>query len=224
MTNPDRLDLLRQTLELHPTRSAESSGLECLEDETIAALAEGTIDATARAAALPHLASCSSCRAAVASVARALADPSVAREVAALKGAGLRRFYRIALPVAAAAVLLMMVSPLRERDVGREPHRAPTITATQAPVLVSPVGAVADAKLLRWAAVAGADRYRVILFDAAGGAVYETELSDTVAALPDSIVLTPGQSYLWKVEARTGFDRWATSELVQFSIAGRPPR
>ncbi len=57
------------------------------------------------------------------------------------------------------------------------------------------------------------------VFDATGGVVYATELADTVVAFPDSVALIPGDSYLWKVDARTGFDRWAASELAEFSIA-----
>jgi hypothetical protein len=79
---------------------------------------------------------------------------------------------------------------------------------------------VADATTLLWTAVAGADRYRVTLSDALGGVLYETQLADTVAALPDSIALVSGRSYVWMVEARTGFDRWSTSRLVEFSIGG----
>lgn len=72
---------------------------------------------------------------------------------------------------------------------------------------------------LRWSPVAGADRYRVTVFDATGGVVYASESADTVLAFPDSITLVPGASYLWKVDARTGFDRWATSELAEFRVA-----
>ena len=72
--------------------------------------------------------------------------------------------------------------------------------------------------------VAGADRYRVTLFDGGGRVLFETQLADTLAALPDSILLDPGRPYLWKVEARTGWQRWSASGLVEFSIAGGPPR
>jgi len=78
---------------------------------------------------------------------------------------------------------------------------------------------VATVNDLRWSHVAGADRYRVTVFDATGGLVYATEGSDTVVAFPDSVALVPGASYLWKVDARTGFDRWATSELAEFRVA-----
>jgi hypothetical protein len=79
---------------------------------------------------------------------------------------------------------------------------------------------VANVHDLRWSHVAGADRYRVTVFDATGGVVYAAEASDTVVAFPDSIALVPGASYLWKVDARTGFDRWAASELIEFRVAG----
>jgi len=60
----------------------------------------------------------------------------------------------------------------------------------------------------------------VTVFDATGGVVYAAEVADTVVTFPDSIALVPGDSYLWKVDARTGFDRWAASELVEFRVAG----
>lgn len=219
MTYHDRFDMVRQVLAARAKTEVPTP--QCLDDDTIAALAAGTLDAPTRAAALPHVAGCARCRGAVASVARALSDSSVAREVAALEGAGWRRFVRIALPVAAAAALLLLAWPPSMDD--EPPHRAPPVTAAPAPAPVSPVGPVADAPILRWTSVPGTDRYRVTLFGAGGQVRYETELADTVALLPDSVVLAPGRPYLWKVEARTGFDRWATSALVEFSIAqGRP--
>jgi hypothetical protein len=213
MTDRDALDLLRRLGA--PMRETP----ECLDDDTVAALADGTLDAAARGAVLPHLAGCARCRGAVASVARALADSGVAREVRGVEGAGRRRFYRIALPLVAAATLLLVLAWPRQANDGGPPHRDPPADAS-APVPIAPIGVVADATTLLWTAVAGADRYRVTLSDALGGVLYETQLADTVAALPDSIALVSGRSYVWMVEARTGFDRWSTSRLVEFSIGG----
>jgi len=189
---------------------------DCLSDDMIAALADGSLAPDVRASILPHVASCPRCRLAVASVARALADPAVARELSASSNG--RRWYRIAVPLAAAAVLLLLLSsPGDDRSpVHRGPPPPPPATT---PIPRSPVGAVAAVNALRWSPVAGADRYRVTVFDATGGVVYATELADTVVAFPDSVALIPGDSYLWKVDARTGFDRWAASELAEFSIA-----
>jgi hypothetical protein len=212
MTTPDPENLLRHALR----GDSGSVTPECLDDETVAALAEGTIDADSRAAAMLHLATCARCRLAVASVVRALADPAVAREVPTA-ARGHRRLLQVAIPAAAAAVILLLAMPSRQDD-GAPPHRAPTITAVSSPIPMSPVGIVAAAETLRWATVAGADRYRVTLFDAVGGVVYESQTADSVVALPDSVRLTRGRSYLWKVEARTGWGRWSASELIEFSV------
>jgi len=194
-------------------------GPECLDDDTIAALADGRLETAARTAVIDHLASCDICTRAVAAVAGVLADPSVSREIAAVEDGVRRRLVRIIVPAAAAAVLLLLAWPPWSDDGGLL-HRAPPTQAATAPVPISPVGAVARAETLRWASAAGADRYRVTLFDSSGRSLYEAGTRDTVVALPDSIVLVPGQSYLWKVEARTGWDRWSASELVGFRVAG----
>jgi len=222
MSHPDPLDPLRRVLARHAAGAPEEPTLKCLDDDTLAALAEGSLDAAARAATLGHVASCPRCRSIVASVARALADPGVAREVASPGRAGRRRFYEIALPAAAAAVLLVLAWP-RHGDEGESQHRSPP-GAQAVPVPRSPVGVVAQAETLWWTSVAGADRYRVTLFDGGGQVLFETQLADTLAVLPDSIVLDHGRPYLWKVDARTGWQRWAASGLVEFSIAGGPPR
>jgi hypothetical protein len=222
VSRPEDLDLLKDALLSLPR--AESLTPACLGDDAVAALAEGALGGAERPAALTHLAGCPHCRSAVASVARALADSALAGEVAAVRGGVRRPFYQIAIPVAAAAALVLLVwSPRRTEDAGSA-HRAPTITAAAAPEPQAPVGTVADAETLRWGAVAGAERYRVTLFDAAGGVLYETQPDDTIAVLPDSIVLSAGRRYLWQVEARTGFDRWATSPLVEFRVARRAAR
>ena len=208
--NPEHL------LRLRAEPGATSPTAECFDDETIAALAEGSLDAAARDLAMAHLAGCARCRRAVSSVARALMDPAVSREVRATARPRLR-LLTIASGVAAAAIVIFVAFPWRSVDEAST-HRAPTITAAASPVLTAPVGVVANARTLRWTEVAGADRYRVTLFDATGGVVYETQTSDTVAELPSSVSVQRGSSYFWKVEARTGFNRWSSSDLVGFSV------
>ena len=36
--------------------------------------------------------------------------------------------------------------------------------------------------------------------------------------LPKSVVLNPGSRYLWRLEARVGWDMWEASELIEFHI------
>jgi hypothetical protein len=214
--DPDPLDVLRDALGATPAPEARTP--DCLDDDTVAALAAGTIDTAARVRALSHLATCPRCRHAVGSVARALADPAVSREIARADSAGGRRVWRIALSAAAAAILIAIGLPRWVSDGG---HRAPPQPLGQVPTPVSPVGVVAEAPALRWAAVAGADRYRLTLFNAAGRVLYEAQTTDTTVTLPDSVDLIPGPTYLWLVEAQIALDRWSASDLVRFSITAR---
>jgi hypothetical protein len=200
------------------------AGPDCLDEARIAAVVDGAVDPADRMEVTRHLASCARCRRAVASVLHSLDDPAVSREIAALDHGRVRRLSRFALPAAAAAAILLFLAWPRAADDGALRHRAPTITSAVAPVPLAPVAAVADARVLRWTAVPGADRYHVTLFDAGGRVRYEAQLADTVAALPDSVTLLPGQSYLWSVEARIGWDRWSSSPLTEFSVAGAPRR
>ncbi len=222
MSDFDRLDHLRG---LFYTRETPIAKPECLDEHTVAALAEGSLDPEARGRALAHVATCALCRRAVASVAEALAAVPITHEIEIVEGRRRRGgpILRIAVPLAAAAtVLLLLWSPAADRFPGhRGPPPPPPATT---PIPRSPVGAVAAVNDLRWSPVSGADRYRVTVFDATGGVVFATEASDTVVAFPDSITLVPGASYLWKVDARTGFDRWAASELTEFRVAGPPRR
>jgi anti-sigma factor ChrR (cupin superfamily) len=200
------------------------AGPDCLDEETIAAVVDGAMDAVARTAATRHLASCARCRRAVASVLHGVADTTVTHEIAAIDRAGGRRFARFVLPAAAAAALILFLVRPHAADDSATDHRGPTVTSAAAPVPLAPVAAVAEAHVLRWSAVPGADRYRVTLFDSGGRVRYETQLADTAVSLPDSVTFVPGQSYLWNVEARIGWDRWSSSPLTQFSIMEAPRR
>lgn len=225
MTDSGRLDLRTQAImkqALAGRARGDGPTPECLDDDTLAALAEGSLEAAARAAALAHVAGCAHCRAGVASVARALDDPAVAGEVVALTRLR-HRWLKVALPAAAAAAVLLLAWP-RAADDDLAPHRAPSGSTEALPVPVAPIGAVAGAPMLQWRALSGADRYRVTLFDDAGRVLYEVQVGDTVVPLPDSVRLVAGRTYLWKVEGRTAWDRWSASDLVEFSIpAGAAP-
>jgi hypothetical protein len=182
-------------------------------------MVDGTLGADASASAVVHLRSCARCRAAVGAVSRLVADtPRLIGDppVSPLK----RRRWAAPVVAAAAAIVLLLVWPGRP---DRGPHRGQGTPAT-VPVPIAPVGTVAGAPVLRWASVTGSDRYRVVLFDAIGRVLYESEVVDTVVNLPDSVPLVPGVVYFWRAEARTGWDRWSASKLVRFSIAKVSPR
>ena len=202
------------------SESAPAPG--CLDDEAVAALAGGEHADLDRERLLSHLSMCPPCRHRVAAVARALSDPKVAAEITRRREVSGRRHlsfnFALACGVLAAAAALVMVLPRIEGERGG-PHRAPTAMEARPP-LITPIGPVGDAKLLRWGSMAGADRYRVTLFDTSGDVLYAAETTDTSISLPDTIHLGTGRRYLWRAEARTGWDRWSGSKLGSFSITG----
>lgn len=221
MTDPDDLVPLTRLRTLRAGGEAEVTPA-CLDDDTIASLAEGVLDAAARPPLLAHAVECDRCRTALAMVVRALGDPAVQHEVRAVERRGGNRTRWLALAGVAAAALLALVVRMPRTTIPDSPHRASPITAAPAPQAVSPVGAVAGVRQLRWTPVAGAERYRVTLFDANGTVLYEAEQPGTELTLPDSVVPGPGVRRWWRVEAQLGFDRWAASDLNEFVIAGDP--
>jgi hypothetical protein len=223
--DPNPIDVFRGPLQ-RLAEPGRDPGPDSLPAGALAALSDGGLDGEARELAVEHLARCAHCRANLSSLVRALADPPVAHEVGRVDSRRRDPFLHVAVPLAAAAILLLVVWPrqLDDRRVTEAGHRAPTITAAPEPSGLWPIGPVAGASSLRWEAVPAADLYRVSLFDAKGRVLYESQLTDTVAPLPDSITLVAGLTYLWKVEARTGWDRWSGSPLVEFSLASDTTR
>jgi hypothetical protein len=212
----------------------------CLDEMTVANVAEQGVDMTERPEVIAHLAACARCREQVASVASLLRDTSVAAEIGRLavsRAVPVTRRWRVAgagavvgagaFTALAASVAIMVANSGDRADVTRqvasvtpaETHREQSMTTTVAPNLIAPIGAVAAADTFRWTSVPRADRYRLTVFDREGTAVWEAEGSDTAMGPPKSITGERGTAYLWKVEARTGWDRWVASELVEFSVA-----
>jgi predicted anti-sigma-YlaC factor YlaD len=177
-------------------------------DET-AAYVDGGATAAERARMEAHLATCADCRAELADGSRIVRSAGTARV----------RASRVWIPAAAAAVLaLMWVAPRALRQQREPQHREAAVTMTVAPRPLLPVGLIDTARAFVWAAVPSANSYRVRVFNAEGTLMWECETADTLAALPDTIELVAQRSYYWRVEAQTGFDRWAASELTEFRL------
>jgi len=218
----DPVEKLRRALESHlaVSRATGDSTPECLTDEQIAGLVDGRVDPSVRSAVVAHLSGCGVCRRAVSSVTRALGDRAIAAEVASLQR-GRGRWLLMALPLAAAVLLLVVWRPTTPPvEIA---HRGEPAGTALVPAPTAPVGTVAAARSLTWHAVAGADRYRVTLYSATGHVEYETQVDDTVAALPEAVIVVPGHSYYWKVDARVGWDRWVGSDLAEFTLSDMRP-
>jgi CHAT domain-containing protein/tetratricopeptide (TPR) repeat protein len=217
-----KIRTIAEALDAAATRAA-NDGSVCFDEAAIALVAEGTRDALT-AIRVAHLAACGRCRGQLAALVHLLAAPEVATEVrltsarpATTRRPSTREWLAAAGLLATAAVLLLAILPRGFGDrIGA--HRGPTITAATAPTLAFPLGDVDSARTLHWTAVAGVNRYRLILFNAAGVALLDTQTTDTAVAIPDSVAVLPGELYLWKVEARSGFDRWVSSDLVEFRV------
>ena len=183
-----------------------------LDPRDVVAYVDRVATPSERARIESHLVSCPECRAEVSEAAHIIATLPRAR--------GTRR--RVVISAAGiAAMLLVFLWPRADRQNGQPQHREAPVTTTIAPVILAPVGAVESAKVFAWSSVPHSDRYELRVFDSEGGVVWESETTDTVLAPPPTITLRPGKPYYWKVQAHTGFDRSASTDLVEFSIRGR---
>jgi anti-sigma factor RsiW len=180
-----------------------------LDSNEIAAYVDGSIDGEERFSIQAHLAACAECRAEVAEVSRIVRTAPAARRLPS----------RIWIPTAAAAVFaLLWLGPRAGRERAEPELREEAVTMTVPPRPITPAGTVDTVRALVWSSVPYANSYRVRLFDADGTVLWEREAADTVVPIPDSIALRAELLYYWRVEAYTGFDRRAASDLVEFRL------
>lgn len=208
----------------------------CLSDDDIAAVVDG-VDPTMHVGAIAHLSECADCRSRLAAVASLLDDRVVSAEIEALEGKNdVIARNRLSLSsiggigaLAAASLAIVLLGPARMRSTSNSTAAAPvemrregTMTTTAPPrVLSSAALNVEDS--LRWTTVPGADLYRVQIWNREGTVVWSTDTRDTTLSLPLEMTKSGG-SYLWEVKARTGWDRWVTSDFVELTIRSQSPR
>ena len=214
----DAPDPMRAELRQTAYTERRVSTPDCLDEVDVAGFVDGALSDDERMRALAHLTGCAHCRAAVRATTMLVGDTSVALE---LPDARRRRRMSTVAAVGVAAALLLMVMPLDDarRDVRT---REPAINSTIAPVALAPSGAVPRLDRLLWTSVPGAQRYRVHLHNADGASVWSAQTHDTTLVVPDSVRLTPGAAYSWRVEAQTDWQRWVASQFTPVSIRGSP--
>ena len=202
--------------DLRAARTDAFSTGEHLDHDRIAAIADGRgIDTDASA----HLSECAECRERLTAVTHLLDDPEVRaafpqRAPAARKWTATR--WIGAAGIAAAAVFMIAIVTTDRvpalNESALEPHREGALTATAPPRILS-----RSSDALRWSSVREADLYQVQVWNREGTVVWSAETRDTSVAIPDS-VLASGASYLWEVKARTGWDRWVSSDFVELEV------
>ena len=180
-----------------------------LESRDVAAYLDCTLAPSDRARVEAHAATCDACRTELIEAAHLVRTQPRVRRWILPAGA----------VAAAAAVVLLLVSTGRGPGAGDAgAYRERPVTNSVAPSAVAPRGRIVGAPRLVWTAVPRADRYRVTLFDDVGAVVWEAWTTDTTAVIPRGIRLLGGGTYLWKVEAQTGWNRFVASDLVEFTV------
>lgn len=185
-----------------------------LDPDTIAAYVDGGLDASGRARAESHLATCGACRHELVTVQGILQSYRTAP-----------RRLRFAIPLAAAAVLLLAIGlPLFDPGdavAPLPPTRRPGGDAT-ALAAISPLpGATliaGTAVEFTWTAAEAGSTYRLTVVDEAGVPVWSTEGGDTLAVLPADVVLASGHTYFWYVDALRSDGRSLTLGAQRFSV------
>jgi len=180
------------------------------EDQLVAFLGH-ELEAGERQAAELHLARCTECRDELVAVTEILQPGRKDRRIP----------WRILGPAAAAAaaVILVVGGPWNLDSPDEVPqHRDTPAQISAVPTPVEPLGSVSEVERLVWLGVDSADRYRLTLYDAEGQVLWKATTADTVVQLPDSVALSPGSRYLWRLEARVGWDLWEASDLIDFRI------
>jgi hypothetical protein len=155
-----------------------------------------------------HLARCAACRAEVIEATEILRPSRRVR-------------WPILAPVAAAAAAIVLfvtwpqpggtpLAPSQFREVPAAPATVPTV--------IAPIGPARQIREFVWTRAIDADQYRLTLYDGEGSVIWRETTTDSLLQAPDSVPLRPGRQYLWKVEARTGWDVWESSELTPFQL------
>jgi hypothetical protein len=202
----------------------------CLTDGQLAELAQG--EASPDPKALFHLAACAGCSSMLATLIPTLDDPQVRAEVQQVERlhAAARRRTAIrsmaggaTLAAALVAGLILRPDAMPDRAVVPDatPHRQSVSAMEIVPRIIAPAMSNTVPDTLRWTSVPFADRYQVLMFDREGSLAWEAQTRDTAIALPQRL-RTEAATYLWKVEARTDWNRWVASEWAEIAIPRRP--
>jgi hypothetical protein len=199
-------------------------------DETWERLALDELPAAERDALMDHVTRCPSCAGLyrglreLESEARTF-DPGVPKPRARRRLASPAWYAGLA---AAAVLIIAFLLPFRQptsRPTDPGLVRSPV---SAAPEPVRPIGPLsARPARLEWRELAGADGYRVELWN--GGPVWSQDgIEGTSVALPGDVALSPGVVYYWKVTALAGPDRRLSSDvaspLVSFEIQPLVPQ
>lgn len=200
---------------------SETSATRHIEAEELAAYLEARLSDGERARVEGHLAVCDECRAEAVGSFRSLRKERPARPP----------WTRMALAAAALIVLLLGGDALLElgRPDAPAPFRAPPgagefeQVATLEALSPRDGGELAGgAVLFVWRPGPAGSFYRLTLTDAVGDVLWRTSTTDTTSAPEGEVVLRPGGTYFWIVDALLAGGRTATTGARSFTVSGEP--
>jgi hypothetical protein len=187
---------------------------EHLDSDLVAAYAEQRLDQSERGRVEAHVADCADCR-------RELTEVSIA-----LAAGRRRRGIIRAVPVAAAAVLALLVIGITSNDAGDQTQDqlrpgsdlsdGVSTLAVHAPIST---GSLSRAGLRFIWSGSGADAlYDFTITDSSGTVVLRARTSDTLLILPDTLRLVPGSRYHWWVDVLQSDGRVASSGIRELVV------
>jgi cytidine deaminase len=214
------LDLRRSAESIATSRgSAVEGGPGCLDAAVVVAVVDGSLPSAERNAVVAHLAVCGHCRAELAEISSALRDPAIDAAIRPIRTTAAPMRARVAgLGLLAAAAAAIVIIAGRRPQQAIAPQLRDDALPAVAPVAVAPNGRIAGLTPFRWSTVAGADLYHVTVFTSDGTIAWEGETGDTTIAAPATAGLLRDVDYFWKVDARTEFDRWTASRMMEFHL------
>jgi anti-sigma factor RsiW len=159
-----------------------------LSPESLAGYLDDDLPSEAKGQIELHLASCAECREELAGVRR-------------LQRGHRRRWFPVLVPVAAAAVLLLIALP-RQATTPSNIRAIPNAEPPLEIISPAPSATIAPGRItFTWRSAGSGADYTITLQEAAGRVVWTSTADDTTAVLPDSVALRPGLTWFWVVDA-----------------------
>jgi predicted anti-sigma-YlaC factor YlaD len=122
--------------------------------------------------------------------------------------------------IAAAFVLVAIDLKVQHKNDVSAPITTRAVTATDRGLTAyGPSGEVRRSGLrFVWTPLAGAISYRILLVDASSRPVWSAAATDTSIALPAKVLLSPGENYLWAVDALAADGTTHSTGLREFRV------
>jgi hypothetical protein len=179
---------------------------KCPSPEAIRALIERRGSEIERLATLDHVMNCLGCK----------AEFDLMQTLASSNPPPVRR-WPVPLTAAASVALLFSAAVLFMATRGRSGRVDALRGGVTAVELLTPRGDAAGRPLtFVWHSAKAPARYSLEVFNAAGDAIWATEVNDTAVVMPEDTPLVVGETYHWWVLVRTSDGLEARSQPVRF--------